>query len=210
MRGQSSVAAGELVTFRASATIGDVMMHFRGCSDRRLLEATRGGDADAFGVFFSHHSALVLAFVRRRTASAEDAADLTAETFAAALLSVHRGHAQDVVEGAPWLIAIAKNKLIDSYRAGKLEDVATRELGLRRLPLDSDEIARIDATGADHALVVALTDLSLEERHAIVERIVLERNYDRIADDARQSAPVIRKRVSRGLARLRESMGAKT
>jgi RNA polymerase sigma factor (sigma-70 family) len=180
-------------------------------SDERLLAATRAGDAEAFGIFFARHSVGVLAFVRRRTANAEDAADLTAETFAAALLSVHRGRAQDVVEGGPWLTGIARNKLVDSYRSGQLRDIATRKLGLTRAPLDPDDTADIDAAGgADQQLGVAIESLSPEERHAILQRIVLERDYAQIAADAQLSEPVIRKRVSRGLTRLRDTMGAKT
>lgn len=180
-------------------------------SDDRLLAATRAGDAEAFGVFFARHSVAVLAFVRRRTASAEDAADLTAETFAAALLSVHRGRAQDVVEGGRWLTGIARNKLVDSYRSGQLRDMTARELGLTRPPLDPEDVADIDAAGgADQDLGVAIESLSSDERRAILERIVLERDYAQIASDARRSEPVIRKRVSRGLAHLRDTMGVKT
>ena len=72
-------------------------------SDQRLLAATRAGDAEACGVFFARHGPTVVAFVRRRVGSAELAADLTAETFAAALIAVHRDHAHEVPDGAAWL-----------------------------------------------------------------------------------------------------------
>lgn len=89
--------------------------------------------------------------------------------------------------------------------------MAIRELGLTRAPLDREDVAQIDAAGgADRELGVAIERLSPEERHAILERIVLERHYAQIASDARRSEPVIRKRVSRGLARLRDTMGVKT
>jgi RNA polymerase sigma-70 factor (ECF subfamily) len=187
------------------------MRRYRSWSDGRLLAATRAGDADAFGVFFARHSLMVLTFMRRRTGSAEDAADLTAETFAAALLSVHRGRAEHVAEGAAWLIGIGRNKLVDSYRAGRLHDVAIREIGLSRVPLSRAEMEEIDAVaGADHSLVVAIEALPPEERRAILERIVLERDYDAIASSTLQTAPAVRKRVSRGLARLRNTLGVKT
>jgi RNA polymerase sigma factor (sigma-70 family) len=186
------------------------MLRFSGWSDQRLLQATRAGQADAFGVFFARHSETVLAFLRRRTANAETAADLTAETFAAALLSVHRGHTGSVTDGAPWLIGIARHKLIDSYRRGRAEDAARRELGLVRVPLTDDDIARIDRLGADGQVATALEELSPDERRAIIERIVLERDYEQVARDAHRSAIVIRKRVSRGLARLRDAMGVKS
>jgi DNA-directed RNA polymerase specialized sigma24 family protein len=53
--------------------------------DLELLAAARTGDALAFGVFFRRHRAVVLAFLGRRTRNSELAADLLAESFAAAL-----------------------------------------------------------------------------------------------------------------------------
>jgi DNA-directed RNA polymerase specialized sigma24 family protein len=40
-----------------------------------------------------------------------------------------------------------------------------------------------------------------------VERVVLERDYSQIAHDTHNSQAAVRKRVSRGLARLRREMG---
>jgi hypothetical protein len=51
-----------------------------------LLEART--HSEAFGVFYERHFASVLTFFRRRVPGPEEAFDLTAETFAAALASV--------------------------------------------------------------------------------------------------------------------------
>jgi DNA-directed RNA polymerase specialized sigma24 family protein len=56
--------------------------------DLELLRATRAGDGQAFGAFYSRRRAVVLAFLGRRTRNPEVAADLLAETFAAALAAV--------------------------------------------------------------------------------------------------------------------------
>jgi RNA polymerase sigma-70 factor (ECF subfamily) len=58
-------------------------------SDSELLLAARSS-SEAFGLFYERHVASVLAFFRRRVSSPEEAFDLTAETFAAALASVPR------------------------------------------------------------------------------------------------------------------------
>src|SRR5579862_481762 len=58
-------------------------------TDQELLAAALSVEPEAFTVFYSRHVDVVLAFLRRRTASAEIAADLMAETFAAALLALH-------------------------------------------------------------------------------------------------------------------------
>jgi len=180
-------------------------------SDQRLLAATRAGDADAFGCFFARHSEVVLGFVRRRVGSADLAADLTSETFAAALLAVHRGRAQAVPDGAAWLSGIARHKIIDCYREGRLQDQAREQLQLAQIALENTDLAAIDRlAGTEPRLHSALDQLSAEERAAIVERVVLERSYSEIADDAHDSEAAVRKRVSRGLARLRKEMGVQT
>jgi RNA polymerase sigma-70 factor (ECF subfamily) len=58
-------------------------------SDTELLLAARAA-SEPFGVFYDRHFAAVLAFFRRRTPGPEEAFDLAAETFAAALASVPR------------------------------------------------------------------------------------------------------------------------
>jgi hypothetical protein len=107
--GDTRLQAGR-VTKRAWFTIGVVMGLTARASDESLLAATQAGDAEAFGVFFERHSRTVLRFVRRRVGSAELAADLTAETFAAALIAVHRDHAREVPDGAAWLCGIAPSR----------------------------------------------------------------------------------------------------
>jgi RNA polymerase sigma factor (sigma-70 family) len=196
------------VTSAANVTIDWLMGQSPAASDESLLAAALAGDADAFGAFFARHSATVLRFVRRRVGSAESAADLTAETFAAALIAVHRGHAREVPDGAAWLCGIARFKIIDSYREGRMQDVARQQLRLERIELKGDDLEAIDRlAGIDAPLHSALDQLSAEEREAIIERVVLEHDYSQIAHQSHSSEAAVRKRVSRGLARLRKEMG---
>ena len=58
-------------------------------TDDELLAATRA-QPEAFAVFYRRHVAGVIAYFARRTRCAETAADLAAETFAAALDGAHR------------------------------------------------------------------------------------------------------------------------
>ncbi len=69
-------------------------------TDEQLMAATRRGDAEAFGELFARRRALVLAYLVRRC-EREDAADLLAETFAAALIAVHDGRAPKGETAAP-------------------------------------------------------------------------------------------------------------
>lgn len=62
------------------------------------------------------------------------------------------------------------------------------------------------ADRADVQMRDALASLEAVQREAVMRRVVLEESYRTIAADLRCSEQVVRKRVSRGLARLRESL----
>jgi DNA-directed RNA polymerase specialized sigma24 family protein len=94
------------------------------CSDAELLVAARAC-SEAFGVFYERHVASVLAFFRRQVRGPEEAFDLTAETFAAALASVPRFEPGPSPPQA-WLFAIARHKLSEALRGGRIEDQARR------------------------------------------------------------------------------------
>jgi RNA polymerase sigma-70 factor (ECF subfamily) len=123
-----------------------------------------------------------------------------AETFAAALLAVSRDSVSHVETPAAWLFGIARNKMIDSERRGRVDAEARKMLELEPLVLDDRDIARIDELGADDAILCALpADLS----DAVRARVVDELDYDEIARTLDCSEQVVRKRVSRGLTKLR-------
>jgi RNA polymerase sigma factor (sigma-70 family) len=178
-------------------------------SDRELLEATRSGEAAAYGVFFERYHAVVLAYLVRRTRQRETAADMAGEVFARALVAVHDGRGAVEDPAARWLLAIARNVLVDSARRGRVEESARRILGLEPLLLTDSDIERIDALTDDVDRVVELVEqLPAGQRAALKARIVDERDYADIALDLGCSDMVIRQRVSRALKTLRSRLEA--
>ncbi|MGH2868455.1 MAG: RNA polymerase sigma factor [Solirubrobacteraceae bacterium] len=171
-------------------------------NEDELLAAARSG-ANEFAVFYRHFERPVLGFFMRAAGRPDLAADLAAETFARALESVAsfdstRGRADQ------WLFGIARNVLAESYRRGRVEAAARARLGLPILILDdhaAEAIARLSA-GHDPASA-ALAGLPREQRQAIEERVLRERDYPEIAEELRCSEALVRKRVSRGLRALR-------
>jgi RNA polymerase sigma factor (sigma-70 family) len=168
-------------------------------SDSELLLAARTC-SEPFGVFYERHVASVLAFFRRRVRGSEEAFDLTAETFAAALASVPRFEPGPEPPQA-WLFAIARNKLSEALRRSHIQDEARRALAMQPIQLD-DEAIEILETTARAAAVELLETLAPEQRDAINARHLEDRGYAEIAAELRCSESVIRKRVSRGLAAL--------
>ena len=172
-------------------------------TDDDLLSAS---DVASFELLYCRHVEPLLGYFVRRTHDPELAADLCAETFAAALAGRRRYRPQ-AGPATAWLYGIAAKKLADAQRRGYAERRARRRLGMERIELSDDDIARIerlDEVGAVHAQMERLPP---EQRAAVAARVVDDRPYEQIAAELQTSQAVVRKRVSRGLARMRERMG---
>jgi RNA polymerase sigma factor (sigma-70 family) len=169
-------------------------------SDTELLLAARAS-SDPFGVFYERHFASVLAFFRRRVRGPEEAFDLAAETFAAALASVPRFQPGPEPPRA-WLFSIARHKLNEAVRSRRIQDEARRALAMQAIQLDEEAIGILETVASAPAIAL-LETLAPRQREAIEAHHLEERGYAEIAAELHCSESVVRKRVSRGLAALR-------
>ena len=163
-------------------------------------------DAASFELLYDRYFERLLTFFSRRTPDAELAADLTAETFAAAL-AARRRYRRQRGRADSWLFAIAYHKLADAQRRGCAEDRARRRLGIERIELTDDDIARIERLGRADSMGTLARELPDDQREAIQAHVIEERGYDEIAAELETSEAVVRKRVSRGLAAIRRRLG---
>jgi RNA polymerase sigma factor (sigma-70 family) len=171
----------------------------RSSSDDELLTV---GGADGFAIFYRRHVDAILQHHARSTRNAEVAADLTAETFAAALEAKRRFKAGGPPARA-WLFGIAVKKLADYQRRGYAEDRARRRLGMERIePTDAD-LRRIESLAGGVEVASLVEELPDDQRRAVTARVMEERDYGDIAGELHISTAGVRKRVSRGLASLR-------
>jgi RNA polymerase sigma factor (sigma-70 family) len=143
----------------------------------------------------------VLAYFARRVQDAEAAADLTAETFAAAVVARERFR-PDRGSAAAWLYGIAAHKLADYGRRGRLEDRARRQLGIVRRAATANDVVQIEALGRD-TVAELLSQLPVDQRDAVAAHVLDDVPYEELARGAGVSTSAIRHRVSRGLRTLR-------
>jgi RNA polymerase sigma-70 factor (ECF subfamily) len=175
-------------------------------TDGELLLAAGSDDPEAFAVFYRRHVRGLLVFFRRRAPTPEVALDLTAETFAAALEGAGRYEPRpEPARG--WLYGIAWNKLHEAQRRGRAEDSARRALGMAPIVLTDEGIERIEKLAGGPALRL-LEALPAEQRRAVRARIVEGRQYQDIARELGCSPGVVRKRVSRGVRKMRSQLEA--
>lgn len=187
------------------------MERFENHSDAELLKLT-SEDPRAFECFYLRHERLVLGFLMSRTRSAELAADLAAETFAGLLEAAERFDPTRLggTSAVPWILSVARYTLFASIRRGIVADEARRRLECEPVVLDDAALARVDEMGSAADLLGLLEELPADIRDAVTARILDEQGYPQIAADLGCSELVVRKRVSRGLSRLRAALTSPT
>jgi RNA polymerase sigma factor (sigma-70 family) len=173
-------------------------------TDEELLASH---ETDDFGVFYDRHVRTLLGYFQRRTGDPQVAADLTAETFASAIVAQERY----VPSGAPalaWLYRIAARRLVDYQRRGAVERRMQRAVAMERPPLSGEDVERIRML-ADDATVALLEELPGDQRDAVAAHVIEERGYPELARSLGTSEAAVRQRVSRGLSTLRRRMGGR-
>jgi RNA polymerase sigma-70 factor (ECF subfamily) len=146
----------------------------------------------------------VYRFVRRRSASREEAEDLTQEVFEAALAAL--GQARLDAEGAPlaWLYTVARHRLIDRLRVRRESSVQLDPEGLPAAGGDRSYGPRIV-----EALLEGLRGLGEAQRRVVVLKVFEGRPFAEIAAEVGASEEACRMRFSRGLAALRRHLQEK-
>jgi RNA polymerase sigma factor (sigma-70 family) len=165
------------------------------------------GDPEDFGRFYDRYVDMLLGYFARRVRDPEVAADLTAETFAGALVA-RRRFRRARTPAVAWLFGIAQHKLADFHRRGAAEDRLQRRLGIERVSLAQEDVELIGMLGRDAAWQL-IDELPPEQREAVRAHVLEDRAYSEIALATDTSEAVVRKRVSRGLGALRNRMGAR-
>lgn len=171
-------------------------------SDEDLLVS---GGARGFGLLYQRRYPLIRGYLRRQLGPRPELVlDLVAETFACAL---ERREKFDPQRGTAvsWLLGIARHLLIDTVRRGHVADESRRRLGMERILLEDAQLELIERE-SESDLQRALLELPIEQRQAVEGRILQEQSYASIAMRIGQSEQVARKRVSRGLAALKQSI----
>ncbi len=158
-------------------------------------------DPAAFAEIYRRYVDDVYRYLLVKSASAEDAEDLVAETFLAALRAAAGYRGSGVVKA--WLIGIARRKAVDAHRARRpslpLETAAampdprrTEELALQR-----DELARV---------ALAMRALLPDRAEALRLRYFAGLECWEIAPLMKRSEAAVKMLVHRGLRELRERL----
>jgi RNA polymerase sigma factor (sigma-70 family) len=164
-------------------------------TDEVLLTAR---DPQAFGAFYARHHDGVERYFIRRVGDRETAADLAAETFAAALVA-RRRFVPGATPAAGWLYTIAARRYVDHQRRCAAAARARESLESEARLVEAVAAPELDGA-VEPELLRHLPD---DQRRAIAAHVLRAQSYDEIATVTGASQASIRQRVSRGLRTLR-------
>ena len=135
--------------------------------------------ADRFAALYRSALPEVFAYLASRVGDRTVAEDLTQETFLAAARTIKDGRTDDV--SVAWLVAVARNKLMDHYRRAQRDQRATARVAVPTTAGAAAEGGRAQALDAmaaltaDHRTVLVLRyldDLPVSEVAALMGRSV--------------------------------------
>lgn len=183
--------AGRLATDREIAP---------GDRDEELALAARS-DPKAFGLLYNRHRLAVFRYLRSRTSTEDDAAELTAVTFERALSAMPR-YRPSGGGFLAWLLRIARNAAIDAGRRSWAIPLRV-ELPDDRL-ITSPEGSAV-ANEARSRLVAAVNALPETHREAIVLRYAARLTAREIGQVLGKSDQATQKLLTRALMTIRET-----
>jgi len=161
------------------------------------------GAAEArFAALYTDHARDVLAYAVRRTVSAEDAADVVAETF---LVAWRRGSDVPDGDGARlWLYGVARRTLANQRRG---ERRRTRLAARMRAELPAVLAAALPTpTPADDAVLEAIAALRESDREVVLLSAWEGLSPTQIAEVLAISPLAVRSRLHRARARVQEQL----
>lgn len=172
-----------------------------------VTEAKHGAEGElesleslaGFRVFYQEALPLIYGYLYRRCGARTAAEDLTQETFLAAVARIKAGKGSDV--SLPWLIGVARHKLIGWFRAQEREGRKVERMR-RTAPAFSTDGTGVRTSG-DPAWT-ALDELPPAQRAALVLRYLDDLPVADVARTLGRSLHATESVLARGRAALRE------
>jgi RNA polymerase sigma-70 factor, ECF subfamily len=215
------VSYGEQIALRGHGSLEQVAtaapVELRPTVDEQFLESLKRGEAAAFDRLVKDRSGDVYALLYRLTEDAEEARDLTQETFLRAFQSISRFRGDADLK--TWIYRIAINQARNRWRWWRrrrrdvhvsidfARDDSEQPLSSKlAMPDDANPEAETLAHEREAVLRAALKTLARSYRETVILRDVEGFSYEEIAATLEISIGTVKSRLSRGRLELRRKL----
>lgn len=171
-------------------------------NDTAIIKKCQKGDLEQFGVLYEKYIKKIYDFVYFKIQHKESTEDTTAKVFMKALAKINDFKVGQGTFQA-WLYQIARNAVIDYYRAKKTELNIEDVWGLA----DTQDCARdLDVKLRLAAVEKYLKKLSAAQRELIIMRVWQDLPYKEIAEITGKSEAACKMAYARAIGQLRTEM----
>lgn len=168
----------------------------------KLVEQARSGEAEAFGHLYDLFLDKIYRFIFLKVSNKQEAEDLSQQVFMKAWEAI--GRFED--EGVPfssWLYKIARNLVIDFYRTRKASISLEENIDSEVLWDEIDAGEEIVRNHEKEMILIALNDLTGDQKDVILLRYIEDLPYDEIAKITNKNQTALRILQYRGMKKLR-------
>jgi RNA polymerase sigma-70 factor, ECF subfamily len=171
------------------------------------IEAAKKGDIGAFQRIYDQFARKVLNFIYRMVASAEEAEDLTQETFVTVYQKL--GSLKDDAKFEPWLFRIARNYVYQNYRrrapatvSVDIQDeeghAATELVDERKDPQEAFQAGELE-----RVVHQVISELPEKYREVFILSAIHNLSYQEVADVVGRSLPSVKTDIHRARLQVR-------
>lgn len=173
--------------------------------EEQLIQSAVGGDSSAFGSLYDHYQPAIYRFIAIKVGSREEAEDITHQVFLSAWTKVrsyrHRGH-----PFSSWLYQIARNMVIDHYRARR-DTVSLDKLDPESSLIPAVAHVDVEAKMQLEKVHRAVSELKPEYQDVIILRFVEDLPLKEVSAILKKSEGAVKLAQHRAVRALREKLG---
>lgn len=171
--------------------------------ETHVVGRARAGDPDAWELLYRRAYPRLIAYARRRLATSEQAEEAVSETMVRAMDRI--GDYRPGPAGIqPWLFGIARNVVLETYRAGgRHRQADPSQLTVVAPVAEGDPVGVVLQSEERRLLADAFGRLSASDQDVLELRVLAGLGADQVAELTGRQPGAIRTAQSRALARLR-------
>ncbi|MCQ2209851.1 MAG: sigma-70 family RNA polymerase sigma factor [Paludibacteraceae bacterium] len=157
-------------------------------TDDELVQLYAEGSNEAFDILLMRHKNKVFSYIFTAIKDRDEANDLFQETLIKAIMTIRQGKYTEKGRFTQWLLRIAHNLIIDSYRKDKNENtISNEEYGtdlLNDIKLYDDGLEEYWAKeNALNEIVVLIDQLPENQQIIVRKRFFKDQSFKEIADE---------------------------
>jgi RNA polymerase sigma-70 factor (ECF subfamily) len=168
--------------------------------ERKLIELSKEGEADAFGLLYDHYFPKIYRFILVRVGRREEAEDLSHQTFLKAWQNL-KNYSDKGLPFGSWLYRIARNAIIDYYRRSRTSVSLDFHF---EIPENSRMEEKMDASLELEQTIEAIGELKSAEQEVVILRFMEELSVAETAKITGKSEGAIKVTQHRAVNKLKE------